>query len=146
MKIIFNMYGIEEFLEFCRRRRLRVTNQRRQILETFLETEGHLSAGQLYDLVRRKGIGVGYTTVYRTLGLLVDSGIARRIDLGEREALFEHEISHTHHDHLVCIKCGKSIEFFDPTIEEMQRRIAEENRFTPQRHSLVIHGLCEQCR
>ena len=140
------MYGIDEFLEFCKRRRLRVTNQRKRILETFLHTEGHLSAGQLYDLLRKRGIGVGYTTVYRTLGLLVDSGIARRIDLGEREALFEHKLSHTHHDHLVCVRCGKSIEFLDPTIERMQKRIAKEKRFLPQRHSLVIYGLCERCR
>lgn len=136
----------DEFIRFCEERRLRPTRQRRKILDIFLRTKGHLSAGQLYYLMRKRGIKVGSSTVYRTLKLLVDSEIARKIELGDREAFFEHEASHAHHDHLVCTKCGKSIEFMNPTIEKLQEKIAREKKFLPQRHSLVIYGLCEKCR
>lgn len=146
VKIIFKMTEKDEFIKFCQRRRLRTTSQRIKILSIFLSTEGHPSALQLYHLMRRKGIEVGYSTVYRTLEILVDSGIARKIELGDREAHFEHKLRHAHHDHLVCVKCGKSIEFLSPTIEKLQKKIAKEKNFFPQRHSLVIYGLCEGCR
>lgn len=136
----------DEFIRFCEGRRLRPTSQRRKILDVFLSTEGHLSASQLYHVMRRKGIKVGYSTIYRTLKLLVDSGIARRIELGDREFHFEHKMLHPHHDHLVCLKCGKSIEFMSPTIEKLQKKIAKEHKFFPERHTLVIYGLCEDCK
>jgi len=136
----------KEFMRFCEEKGLRFTRQRRVILDTFLRSKEHLSAGQLYHLMRKKKIKVGYSTIYRTLGLLVDSQIARKIELGDREAFFEHKLSCAHHDHLVCVKCGKSIEFMSPTIERLQQRIAKRRKFLPQRHSLVIYGLCERCR
>jgi Fur family ferric uptake transcriptional regulator len=146
LKIIFKMSGQGEFIGFCEGRGLRATRQRRKILEVFLGTEGHLSADEFYHLLKRRGVKVGYTTVYRTLKLLVEAGIARTVDLGRREAHFEHKLSHAHHDHLVCVKCGKSIEFVSSTIEEIQEKVAKRKRFLPQRHSLVIYGLCEECR
>ena len=97
------MSGQSEFIRFCEGRGLRATRQRRKILEVFLGTEGHLSADELYRLLKRRGVKVGYTTVYRTLKLLVDAGIARSVDLGRKETHFEHKLSHAHHDHLVCV-------------------------------------------
>ncbi|KPJ51118.1 hypothetical protein AMJ40_00940 [candidate division TA06 bacterium DG_26] len=136
----------DKFVEYCRVREIRVTRQRREILRMFLAAEGHVTAGDLYYLMRRRGVKFAYSTVYRTLRLLEDSGIARRIDLGERGAQFEQKLPYTHHDHLICVKCGRSIEFMNPTIERLQEKIAKEKHFVPQRHSLVIYGLCEHCR
>jgi len=123
-----------------------MTKQRRKIFQVFVGTKGHLSADEFYHLLKRRGVKVGYTTVYRTLKLLVEAGIARRVDFGGREAHFEQKLRHAHHDHLVCVRCGKSIEFVSSRIEELQEKIAKQKRFLPQRHSLVIYGLCEECQ
>lgn len=123
---------------------LKHTKQRDVILVAFFESAEHVSAEQLYQEVRKQSPSIGYTTVYRTLKLLVDAGLAqeRRFDDG----LTRYEIEHAHHDHLVCLKCGKIIEFECELIEKAQEDVASRYRFRVLRHRHELYGHCEDCR
>lgn len=123
---------------------LKHTKQRDVILVAFLESHEHVSAEQLYQEVRKEAPSIGYTTVYRTLKLLVEAGLAqeRRFDDG----LTRYEIEHSHHDHLVCLVCGKIIEFNSELIEDTQEKIAIEYGFKVLRHRHELYGHCSSCR
>lgn len=123
---------------------LKHTKQRDVILVAFFESAEHVSAEQLYQEVRKQSPSIGYTTVYRTLKLLVDAGLAqeRRFDDG----LTRYEIEHAHHDHLVCLKCGKIIEFESELIEDTQEKIAVEYGFKVLRHRHELYGHCLSCQ
>jgi Fur family ferric uptake transcriptional regulator len=123
---------------------LKHTKQRDVILVAFLESHEHVSAEQLYQKVRSDAPSIGYTTVYRTLKLLVDAGIAqeRRFDDG----LTRYEVEHAHHDHLVCLTCGKIIEFESKLIEDTQDKIAVEYGFNVVRHRHELYGHCSKCQ
>ncbi|NBO64915.1 MAG: transcriptional repressor [Acidobacteria bacterium] len=136
----------EIFFEHIRRAGLKKTSQREVILVTFLQTEGHLSAEDLFLLVREKDPTVGFTTVYRTLKLLNECGLAREERLGDGRRRYEHHFNHQHHDHLICTSCGELIEFYSEIIENKQDEIAELYDFQPTHHSLRIFGLCSPCR
>lgn len=136
----------EIFFEHIRRAGLKKTTQREMILLLFLQTEGHLSAEDLYMLVREKDPTVGFTTVYRTLKLLSECGLAREERLGDGRRRYEHHFNHQHHDHLICTACGELIEFYSEIIEKKQDEIAEQFDFQPTHHSLRIFGLCSSCR
>ncbi|MGE4292136.1 MAG: Fur family transcriptional regulator [Desulfovibrio sp.] len=133
------------FLEFLMSKSLSMTPQRKTIVETFLESEDHFSAEQLYERVGRRMPDIGQATVYRTLKLLVDSGLAETIDLGDGATLYEHRYGHDHHDHLVCIVCGRKIEIVDPAIESRQEALAEKYGFILTRHRMYLFGLCPEC-
>jgi Fur family ferric uptake transcriptional regulator len=96
---------------------LRRTAQRDLILEVFLRTEEHLTSEDLYTLVHRKDPTVGQTTVYRTLKLLTEAGLAREVRFGDNKTYYEHHYNHEHHDHMICTECGKVFEFFSQEIE-----------------------------
>ena len=115
------------------------------MLRVFLSVEQHLSAEELFKLMHREGLPVAYATVYRTLRLLVRSGLARRVVLGDRSSRFEHAAGHQHHDHLVCTRCGTAAEFYHPGLEELQREIARAQGFQDRSHSLTIYGMCPRC-
>lgn len=136
----------EILLEHIQRKGLRKTAQRDLILEIFLRTEEHLSSEDLYWLVHKKDPDVGQTTVYRTLKLLTEAGLAREVRLGDGRTYYEHHYNHEHHDHMICTECGKVIEFFSPELEAMQDAMAEKYNFKPTHHSLRILGVCEDCR
>ncbi|MEW6040660.1 MAG: Fur family transcriptional regulator [Elusimicrobiota bacterium] len=124
-------------------RHLRATRQREKILEEFLGTEKHVDVDDIYEQVKREGIG--YVTVFRTLEILVKCGLANKIRIGRR-IKYEHRHKHRHHDHMICLICGNIIEFCDEKIEEIQERIAKKYSFNPQRHNLKIYGYCKKCR
>jgi Fur family transcriptional regulator, ferric uptake regulator len=134
------------FKDFCLQRKLKKSGQRNQIIEKFLTLEKHVSALELYAEMKKQGLTVGYSTVYRTLKLLAESGLAREVNFGDGEIHFEHKFQHKHHDHLLCLNCGRTIEFSSPKIENLQSQIANKNKFKPKAHNLVIYGLCEKCR
>ena len=136
----------EIFLEHIQKAGLRRTSQRDLILEIFLRTEEHLSSEDLYWLVQKQDPSVGHTTVYRTLKLLTEAGLAREVRFGDGKTYYEHHYNHEHHDHLICTECGKIIEFFSPEIEEMQDKMAEKYGFRLTNHSLRMWGVCEDCR
>ena len=134
------------FHEHLRRERLKRTSQRDLILDVFLDTEGHVSSEDLYSLVKAKDPTVGFTTVYRTLKLLKDCGLARELEFHDGRTLYEHDYKHSHHDHLICTKCGALIEFFNEQIEQLQDEIVKKYRFKPLHHSHRIFGICAECQ
>lgn len=140
-------FGVEKelFSEHIREAGLRRTGQRDLILETFLSTEEHLTSEDLYRLVHKKDPSVGLTTVYRTLKLLTDAGLAREVRFGDNKTYYEHHYNHEHHDHMICTECGKVIEFFSPEIETLQDQMAVNFGFKPTHHSLRMWGLCADC-
>ncbi len=125
---------------------LRRTGQRDLILEIFLSTEEHLTSEALYGLVRKRDDSVGLTTVYRTLKLLTEAGLAREVRFGDNKTYYEHHYEHEHHDHMICTECGKVIEFFSPEIEALQDEMADKFHFRPTHHSLRMWGLCSDCQ
>ena len=134
------------FQEHIRKMGLRKTAQRELILEVFLRSEDHLSIEDLYWLVQKEDPNVGQTTVYRTLKLLTDAGLAREVRLGDGRTYYERYSDHEHHDHMICTVCGEVIEFFCEQIEQLQDEMAEEFGFTPTHHSMRILGVCKVCK
>lgn len=131
--------------KFIRQKGLRYTSQREEILKIFLSIEKHLSADELYKIVKKRNPEIGYTTVYRTMKLLEEAGLCTEIDFGDGISRFEHQYAHEHHDHLICVKCDDYIEVVKPKIEELQEKLAKEKHFTPLRHKLQIFGICGKC-
>ena len=136
----------EIFLEHIQKAGLRRTGQRDLILEIFLKTEEHLTSEDLYFLVHRKDPSVGHTTVYRTLKLLTEAGLAREVRFGDNKTYYEHHYNHAHHDHMICTECGKVIEFFSQDIENLQDQMADQFGFRPTHHSLRMWGVCSDCQ
>jgi len=135
----------EVFLKHIQKQGLKRTAQRDLILDVFLRTEGHVSGEDLYQLVREKDPTVGQTTVYRTLRLLTDAGLAREVRFGDGRAHYEHNYKHEHHDHMICSKCGKIIEFYSPELEAIQDAMAAKYKFTLTEHLLRMIGVCADC-
>ena len=104
------------FVEHIQRAGLRKTSQRDLIMETFLSTEEHLTIEDLHRLVQKRDASVGHTTVYRTLKLLTEAGLAREVRFGDNKTYFEHHHDHEHHDHMICTGCGRWLEFFSEAI------------------------------
>ncbi len=129
--------------DYIRLNNLRYTPQREEILKIFLETKGHITAEELYKKVNEQFSEIGVATVRRSLNLFVDCKIASRIKFGDNKSVYEP--SYAHHDHLICVQCGKIIEFNNERIEELQQRVANENNFIINHHKLVIYGLCQDC-
>ncbi|HKG79145.1 MAG TPA: transcriptional repressor [Pyrinomonadaceae bacterium] len=136
----------EVFLKHIQRKGLKRTSQRELILDVFLRTEEHLSNEDLYRLVQKEDPTVGQTTVYRTLKLLTEAGLAREVRFGDGRTHYEHNYKHQHHDHMICSECGKIIEFFSAELEALQDAMAAKHRFEITQHLLRIIGLCADCQ
>lgn len=125
---------------------LKLTSQRERILQVFLNHGGHISAEELYDNVKKENPGIGQATVYRTLKLLAEAGIANEVSFGDGISRYEYRKEDEHHDHLICIKCSRQVEFHDPHIEDLQEKQAARNGFTLQSHKMVLYGVCKDCK
>ncbi len=134
------------FTEFLVKKNLRDTPQRELILNEFLRREQHISAEELYDIVKQRDRTIGQATVYRGLKLLCEAGLAREVDFGDGTMRYEHEFGHEHHDHLVCTTCGKMVEVLDPAIETLQKALAEKYGFSLSNHEMYLYGICSECR
>jgi len=134
------------FEHFLRGRSLKLTAQRRRIFERVFATHDHFSAETLYGWLKGEaGPTVSRATVYRTLGLLVEGGFLESLDTGKGELLYEHVLGHRHHDHLVCIDCGRIEEFSDERIEALQQEAARGKGFQLLYHNLRLFGTCAPC-
>jgi len=130
-----------EILEkFIKEKGLRYTPQREVILRTFLSIEKHLSAAELHKIVKLKNPEIGYVTVYRTMKLLEKAELCDEVDFGDGVARFEHKYGHEHHNHLICLKCGRYIEVVSAEIERLQEKLAKKYRFIPKKHKLQLFG------
>ncbi|MDQ2976231.1 MAG: transcriptional repressor [Acidobacteriota bacterium] len=136
----------EVFLQHIQRKGLKRTSQRDLILDMFLRTEEHLSSEDLYRLVQEVDPSIGQTTVYRTLKLLTEAGLAREVRFGDGITHYEHNYKHQHHDHMICSECGRIIEFFSAELEAIQDAMAAKHRFQVTQHLLRIIGVCAECR
>jgi Fur family ferric uptake transcriptional regulator len=125
--------------------RLKSTKQRDAIITTFLTTDGHMSIEQLLRLTQERQAGVGYATVYRTLKLLVDAGVAAERRFGDGQTRYEFHSPDEHHDHLICQSCARIVEFHDEELEALQDVIAERYGFSILDHKHEIYGLCSAC-
>lgn len=134
------------FREFISQKGLKSTRQRDLILDAFLSSDRHLSIEELYLKLRAKHPSIGYATVYRTLKLFAESGIAREIQFGDGQTRYEHINEGEHHDHLVCTRCGTIIEFENEAIEKLQDEVASRHDFLIETHKLELYGICAKCR
>jgi len=123
---------------------LKHTKQREAILEVFLNLKGHTTGEELYQRVRDEHPNIGYTTVYRTMKILCEAGLA--IERHFDDGVTRYEIEHEHHDHLVCVRCGKIVEFECEMIESAQEAIVKKYGFRLLRHRHELYGHCEDCR
>jgi len=106
----------------------------------------HLSTDELYRLVRKKDARIGFTTVYRTLKLLAECGLASEVAFHDGIARFEHQYNRRSHHHMVCTACGSSVEFFSPEVGKIEQEIGRKHHYATTRHTFQIYGLCEACR
>lgn len=125
---------------------LKHTAQRDTILHTFLETREHLSTDQLFRLVRKKDAKIGFTTVYRTLKLLAECGLASEVAFHDGIARYEHQYNRRSHHHMVCTVCGSSVEFFSPEVGKLEHEIGRKHHYRTTRHTFQIYGTCEDCQ
>jgi Fur family transcriptional regulator, ferric uptake regulator len=137
------------FQKFIQTRGLKSTKQRSTIVSVFFNMMGHISVEELLREVKAVNPKIGYATVYRTLHLLVESGLVEERRFGDGLARYEGHSQVEHHDHMICQDCGKIFEFFNPELEALQEKLAVEHNFVIHRHRLELYGQCmdtESCR
>lgn len=128
--------------DYMSERGLRTTEQRRLIVSTFFDTAEHLTIDELLEKVRSRDPRVGYATVYRTMKMLAEGGIANELHFGDGVTRYELADEDAHHDHLICEECGHITEFEEPLIEELQERIAARYHFVVTHHKHELYGRC----
>ena len=130
--------------EHLENHQLKFTRQRELILDAFLKQE-HITAEEMYHQLARKDPHLGLATIYRTLNLFCEAGLAQARHFGTQTQY--DNVSHKgHHDHLICTGCGKIVEFENCDIERLQEEVATKNGFTITTHRLELYGLCSRCR
>ena len=137
---------MEIFSKYLKERGLRMTHQRQKVVQSFLQTSGHVSIDELHELVKRSDSRIGAATVFRTLKALTACGLAREVDLHDGRTRFEPQYKRPHHHHMVCVKCHSTIEFLSPELEQVQSRIVSNYGFNPVQHQVQIYGVCEECQ
>ncbi len=124
---------------------LKSTRQRSLIIDTFFSVGGHLSVEELWNKVREQDARVSVATVYRTMKLLNDCGLAHARNFGDGQTRYEAAEGH-HHDHLICTRCGRIVEFENDRIEALQEAVARKHGFTVTSHKMELYGLCRDCQ
>jgi Fur family ferric uptake transcriptional regulator len=127
-------------------RGLKATRQRDLIVDIFFSQTGHLSVDELLEKVTARDRTIGAATVYRTMKILADAGLASARHFEGGQTRYEAALDRHHHDHLICTSCGNIFEFENERIEELQDRVAAEHGFTVTHHKLELYGLCKACR
>jgi Fur family transcriptional regulator, ferric uptake regulator len=125
---------------------LKSTRQRSLIINTFFDMAGHLSVEELWAKVRSVDARVSVATVYRTMKLLGESGLAHARNFGDGQTRYEAAVGRHHHDHLICTRCGTIVEFEDERIEHLQEAVAKKHGFKVHSHKLEMYGLCANCQ
>ncbi len=127
----------------------KMTSQREIILRTFIDFQDqHLSAEDIYQIVRKRSPEIGLATVYRTLELLSDLEVLKKLDFGDGRSRYEINETNSahHHHHLICLLCGKVKEFGDDLLETLENAIAQKSNFHIVDHQLKIYGYCMECQ
>lgn len=132
--------------EHLTRKRLKRTQQRETILEVFLQSKRHLTVEELHNLVKYQDPSIGLTTVYRTMKLFCECSLARANYFQEGRVRYEQQYKTEHHDHMICLRCGETIEFVNDQIERLQEKVAHKYGFRMAHHRMEIFGYCEKCQ
>jgi Fur family ferric uptake transcriptional regulator len=135
-----------QFHDYLSRKQLKSTRQRDLIASVFFGQQGHLTIDELLAAVRQRNPKIGYATVYRTMKLLTECGLAALRQFGDGQRVYELAADTAHHDHLICVECGKVLEFENSEIEHLQEKVARSFGFTLVRHKLELYGLCPKAR
>jgi Fur family ferric uptake transcriptional regulator len=136
----------EALLRYMAQHGLKNTRQRSLIIETFFHTGGHLSVEEVWNKVRSQDAKVSVATVYRTMKLLAECGLAHARNFGDGQTRYEAAVGRQHHDHLICTRCGTIVEFENDRIEAMQEAVARKHGFKVTSHKMELYGLCAKCR
>jgi Fur family ferric uptake transcriptional regulator len=128
------------------RKGLKHSRQREQVAQTFFGMRGHVSVDELVHRVRQRDPRVSIATVYRTMKILAESGLATARQFGDGQTRYEAAADKGHHDHLICTSCGEIVEFADDQIEALQALVARRHGFEVESHKLEIYGRCSRCR
>ncbi|MDQ6892561.1 MAG: transcriptional repressor [Acidobacteriota bacterium] len=134
------------FRKYLERRGLKLTSERQALFDELFARHEHMEPDELLVRLRTKHKKISRATIYRTLDLLVDSGIVGRVRIGDTGYRYERLRAGEHHDHLICNECGRVIEFFEPAIENLQDEVCERYGFLALSHSHQLRGICRQCR
>ena len=125
---------------------LRYTRQRQAVWDELCTSDDHRDAETIYFSLRKSGLNVSRATVYRTIDVLVKNNMVRKLELGDGRARYEHKINSTHHDHLICVHCGRIEEFMDEEIEKLQEKIVDKLDFKLIRHIHQLFVICNDCK
>jgi len=125
---------------------LRYTSQRQIVWDEICKTDDHRDAEEIYFTIIQGGQKVSRATVYRTIDVLVKNNLVRKLELGDGRTRYENKLDSSHHDHIICIQCGKINEFMDEDIEKLQDEIAKKYQYKIVRHIHQIFGLCKDCK
>lgn len=136
----------EVLARFIAERGLKRTRQRELIVETFFGLDGHLSVEDVWNRVREADHRVSVATVYRTMKLLAESGLAHAQNFGDGQTRYERAVGRDHHDHLICTGCGRIVEFENDQIERLQEAVARKQGFKVTSHKMELYGLCKSCQ
>ncbi|MDD4363144.1 MAG: Fur family transcriptional regulator [Atribacterota bacterium] len=136
----------EKFKIFLKEKDLKYTIERKEIIEVIIKLQNHFDADEIYQQLRKHQSNVSLATVYRTIPLLIDSGLIMETLHFKEKVLYEKIYNRKHHDHLICVNCGEIIEFYDEDVEKMQNRICQAHQFVATEHRLGIKGYCKKCQ
>ncbi len=134
------------FRSYLTSKGLRFTRERKEILAEVMRIHGHFEVEDIFSRLRKKKVDISRASIYRSLPLFLDSGIVRKTPCDVMSARYEHVLGHEHHDHMICVKCGRVIEFKKDGIEKLQEEAVREHGFKMLGHRLIISGLCKDCR
>jgi Fur family ferric uptake transcriptional regulator len=136
----------EQLQRYMAERGLKSTRQRTLIIDAFFGLGGHVTVEDLWSRVRQADPKVSVATVYRTMKLLSDSGLAQARNFGDGQTRYEPAAGRHHHDHLICTRCGTIVEFENDRIEQMQDAVAKKHGFRVTSHKMELYGLCRDCQ
>ena len=138
-------HAADRFAEYLSRNRLKMTRERRAILDKVLGLRGHFDVEQLLVLLHESGLDVSRATLYRTLPRLVESGLVHKVEMAAGQARYEPMFGRHHHDHMICLGCGAIVEFESRDIERLQEEVCRRKKFRMTDHTHQIRGYCERC-
>lgn len=131
---------------FIAERGLKATRQRDVVVDALFSEPGHLAIDELVEKARRRDPSIGAATVYRTMKILTEAGVASVRHFEGGQTRYEAAVDRHHHDHMICTSCGSIVEFENERIEELQDRVAAEHGFVVTHHKLELYGLCRPCQ
>lgn len=137
---------LNQFKQALKDEGMRFTPQRLAILEDIMTSDDHRECDDIFYSLREQNISVSRATIYRTLEVLYQTGFVRKMDVGDGRSRYENKLSSEHHDHMICLVCGRILEFMDTEIEARQVDLAKKHHFKLERHVHQLFGTCEECQ